>query len=130
MSKKFAQDNPTSHYKKLESDYSNPDNCYTTLSNTYLNKIRLSFTSNSDEDSSFGTYLQINPSLSSPIFPPNILENERILLTRYRTGSHYLIIKTGRWCNPPKPRNTWICNKCTSGELQTLKHVLSNCSFT
>ena len=52
-------------------------------------------------------------------------EFNRLIVTKYRTSSHYLHINTGRAANIP--RNDRVC-KC--GQLQTLCHVLFNCIHT
>ena len=58
---------------------------------------------NTDPDSKLGTYYRINPNLNSYILRPQlILEAERILITRFRTGSHSLAIELGRYTNTPR----------------------------
>ena len=47
------------------------------------------------------------------------------MITKYRTGTHYLHTNTGRAANIP--RNERVC-KC--GQLQTLRHVLFDCIHT
>ena len=52
-------------------------------------------------------------------------EFERVVITRYRSGSHNLKIETGRFANPRIPREERQC-LCNTG-LQTLHHCLFNC---
>ena len=74
-------------------------------------------------DSRLGTYLLVNGSLSIPDHR-NVLEFKRVLLTRYRTGSHNLRIETGRM-QPRVDRENRFC-KCETG-IQTLTHCFLDC---
>ena len=50
-----------------------------------------------DIDSKLGAYYEVKPQITQPNYAKmNLHEIERILLTRYRTGSHNLRIETGR----------------------------------
>ena len=115
------------HYINLESKFTTPNACATTLMNNFLaetsEKIRRK--SNGDDESRLGMYLKVNPQLVSPTHYPNILEFERVMITRYRTGSHNLRIETGRMCNPTIPREERVC-LCNTG-VQSLKHCLFDC---
>ena len=51
------------------------------------------------------------------------LENDRILITKYRTGSHRLKIQTDRWRSIPQDKRMCLCNN----SIQTLQHVLCDC---
>ena len=77
-----------------------------------------------DEDSRLGTYFQVNPNFCKPLYDKDILEFQRVCITRYRTGSHNLMIEKGRM-NSAIERNDRHC-KCNTG-LQTIKHVLLLC---
>ena len=58
--------------------------------------------------------------------PQEILETERIMVTRFRTGSHSLSIELGRYSNIPR-----LERKCCCGtSVQTLWHVFSECPLT
>ena len=48
----------------------------------------------------FGSYLQVNPQLCTPVPQINLVEIERISITRFRTGSHNLLLETGRYSYP------------------------------
>ena len=116
------------YYHQLENKYASPSICFKSLQSelysTWKNKIVQSY--NLDNHGKLGTYLQVNPDLKSPIFQ-NILELERITLTRFRTGSHSLAIESGRYARPKIPRELRLC-QC--GEIQTVLHVLSTCPIT
>ena len=111
----------------LVSTYDTPDNCERMLIEEFRNantrKIREK--AYNDVDSRLGVYLQINPQLVSPNKPTDILESERVLVTKYRCGSHNLRIETGRMCNPTIPRDESIC-LCNTG-VQSLTHCLFDC---
>ena len=66
----------------------------------------------------------INPQLSiSPFL--NIVHPVAGDITKFRLGSHYLPIETGRWSR--KPRNERICLNC--GVLGDEEHVLYRCTL-
>ena len=79
-----------------------------------------------DEKSRLGVYSQVNPQLEPPShnydYNP---EFERVLITRYRSGSHNLRIESGRMCNPIIPRDERLCS-CNTG-IQSLHHCLFDC---
>ena len=78
---------------------------------------------NQDIDSKLGSYLVVNPDLKMPNHQEK-LEFQRTCITRYRTGSHNLLIEKGRK-NPFIEREARLC-KCNNG-IQTIKHVIMNC---
>ena len=82
---------------------------------------------NKDEDSKLGTYYRINPTLQKYVpNPQKIMELERELVTRFRTGSHSLAIELGRYSNIP--RDNRICG--CGDSVQTIWHVFMQCSVT
>ena len=86
-------------------------------------KIKIQDAYNKDTDSKLGTYFKVNPTLTSNIDSElYMFELYRILLTRYRTGSHNLLIETGRYCNPRVPREQRLC-VCKQG-VQTVHHLM------
>ena len=117
------------HYLKLETDFGDPKSCSETLRAqiTESFKQKLEYRHNLDRDSKLGTYLQINPSLSSYVpAPQTTLEFEREMVTRFRTGSHALAIETGRYSNIPRENRL-----CSCGEgVQTVWHVFAECPRT
>ena len=80
-----------------------------------------------DPDSKLGIYCRINPNLDNYVIEPQlILESELILLTRFRTGSHSLVIELGRYTNTPRERRLCLCKL----GVQTLWHIFSECPLT
>ena len=80
-----------------------------------------------DEDCRLGTYYRINPDLKGYVPRPQyIMEFERKLITRFRTGSHSLNIELGRYCNTP--RESRLCS-CGYG-VQTVWHIFKDCPLT
>ena len=80
---------------------------------------------NTDRDSQLGAYVIINPLFCKPDYADDLLEYERVIITRIRTGSHNLYIETGRFKNPRVPREERNCI-CDTG-IQTVEHVILNC---
>ncbi len=112
------------YYKQLQQRYTTIDNCANLLNNnfksTYESKTRE--VAESDSDSHLGTYLAINPSLSKPSYD-NKLEFQRVIVTRYRTGSHNLRIESGRMLHIPREERLCKCDR----DVQTVEHVLLHC---
>ena len=107
--------------------YETPLNCENVLSAEYraAYRTKISAKAYNDPESRLGTYLLINPQLKAPTLYKNQLEFERVLLTRYRCGSHNLKIETGRLNIPKIPRENRICS-CNSG-IQSLHHCFFEC---
>ena len=78
------------HYSNLYSKYPSPEMCRSDLIQSFITRIRNKIRSISDLNSPLGTYLQINPEFCSPNLDVFKLESDRILVSRYRCGSHYL----------------------------------------
>ena len=108
-------------------EFENPQDCEKVLKERLCNEwgVKLRQKAGNDENSRSGVYLLVNPQLSPPKHQMNILETERITISRYRSGSHNLRIETGRLSNPQVPREERIC-RCGTG-IQSLRHVLSEC---
>ena len=81
-----------------------------------------------DPESIFGTYMQVNSMLLSPLFYHKYIcnEYERLILSKYRTGGHHLKIRTGRFEGLQRENRLCNCQK----SIQTLKHVIFNCELT
>ena len=78
----------------------------------------------SDQDSRLGTYLLINPTLSAPPYLSKIMfETDRQLLTRFRCGSHSLMVEKGRYFNVE--RHHRLCS-CGIG-VQNILHCFTEC---
>ena len=119
--------NYISYYENLEREYDDPFKCQQLLKQNFCNDWNNKFRREADNDidSRLGTYLQVNPRLEAPKHTNNILECERIKLTRYRSGSHNLQIETGRWSNPRVDRDERFCS-CMTGT-QSIRHCLFDC---
>ena len=117
------------YYQRLESVYENPKACEERIEkealNSYQEKIRSKH--RNDNDSKLGTYLRINPNLQCHVpKPQTIMESERELITRFRTGSHSLAIETGRYSNTPRENRLCSCGL----NVQTVWHIFSECPIT
>ena len=116
------------YYQQLESTYQNPIDCHAILKNEFIDSVINEFSLSDDQDSVLGTYKSINPTLTTLNINSSIIEPDRLLITRYRTGSHHLKIETGRWsCTE---RNLRICDKCNLDKLQSLNHMITECVLT
>ena len=115
------------YYKNLDTTYTTPTECENILSNEFRasNRAKITTKANDDPDSRLGVYLLVNPNLVAPTQRDGILEFERVLLTRYRSGSHNLRIETGRLCCPKIPREDRTC-VCETA-VQSLRHCLFEC---
>ena len=69
-------------------------------------------------------YVKINPDLTPSPFL-SIVHPLAIDVIKFRLGSHFLPIETGRWSR--KPRNERICTNC--GVLGDEDHVLYHCTL-
>ena len=78
-----------------------------------------------DPNSKLAIYYNINPTLEKQEANYNIFERTRILITKYRLGSHSLNIETLRWVKPSIPRNERLC-QCNE-DIQDVKHVILDC---
>ena len=76
------------------------------------------------------TYRSINPTMDvHPIYKDcaePVDDYLRMSFTRFRTSSHRLRIKTGRWSRTPRERRLCQCG----GGVQSEEHVLMSCSLT
>lgn len=120
------------HYEDLYIKYSNPFICNSEISKINMDNLKLKVSADNDVNSPSHTYRLINPSLSACNIYSNayLPEHERILLSKYRLGSHYLPIETGRWTKPKTPQHLRLCNKCNSNEIGNLSHVIFDCEYT
>ena len=117
------------YYENLLHTYHSAAQCENNLKSEIFNtwKQRITNAHMNDPDSKLGTYLEINPKLESPLYADNLFEIERIHISRFRTGSHNLLIETGRFTNPRMPRESRLCS--CGDRIQTIHHVLMECSI-
>ena len=117
------------HYETLARNYITPERCQILLQNDYITSWKNKFAAavNTDPDSKLSPYYRINPNLNSYVLKPQlILEAERIVVTRFRTGSHSLGIEIGRYGNTPRDHRLCKCKLA----VQTVWHIFSDCPIT
>ena len=114
------------HYQRLSTLYSSPNDCQSKLELQFKTcwKRKIDEKTTTDPNSKLAAYLQVNPQLVTPNCH-NKFELERILTTRYRTGSHNLRIETGRMRIPKTPREDRLC--ICEHAVQTLEHCIISC---
>ena len=78
-----------------------------------------------DTESKLGVYKSINPNLKCYI-SNTLPEFERVQITRYRTGSHNLLIEKGRYLKIPRENRVCVCDT----GIQSLNHVIFSCPLT
>ena len=118
-----------SYYEQLRSDYGDPEWCRISIEREYFEnfKEKINREYEKDIDSKLGSYLLVNPTLQKYVpYPQNIMELERELVTRYRTGSHSLAIELGRFSNTPRENRTCCCGN----SVQSVWHIFFNCDRT
>ena len=118
----------TKYYINLSAKFNNdPTRCFNEVSKQCSESWSRKFeAAAADCDSKLATYHRVNPLLQKLIVPTGTLtENERILVTRFRTGSHSLAIETGRFSNTPRENRLCLC-----GSIQTVWHIFTECPLT
>ena len=114
-------------YESLESTYGSPENCQRMLEAEYRTKWKSKFDEAVDMDSRLGAYAQVNLTSSTPKYLSELMfETDRLLLTRFRCGSHSLAVEKGRYSNVP--REDRLCS-CGRG-IQTILHCFTECPCT
>ena len=94
------------HYESLMNTYNNTDDIVC----IFRNQIRTLIHERSQNGKyKYQIYLSINPTLiASPLL--ETLHPTSKDMTRFRLGSHYLPIETGRWCGTDRQQRK--CNTC------------------
>lgn len=109
------------HYENLVSKYS----CVDDIVNEYKNEIKSKIRRLADNDHyKYKAYLENNPDLSSSPFLDIIHPTARDII-KFRLGSHYLRIETGRWNGTRREER--LCSTC--GVLGDERHILYCCSI-
>ena len=113
------------YYRNLKNTYTDAKSCNDMLRRNFIHCTRekIETAARDDPDSKLGTYLMINPELKSPEYEQKF-EFQRVLSTRYRTGSHNLRIEKDRRF-PNSKREDRVC-QCNMG-VQTVHHVIMVC---
>ena len=117
------------YYENLKSHFLNPVSCLNMCRNVYFEKWKCKLMSEAekDKDSRLGTYLRINPLLEKHVsLDQDLMEIERILVTRFRTGSHSLAIELGRYSATARENRLCLCRT----NVQTVWHVFMECPIT
>ena len=107
------------HYEKLHSDYENDNEILAEGLNFVKQKIT---TLAANGHSKYITYTKLNPDLAPSPFLHIIHPTSKDII-RFRVGSHYLPIETGRWCR--KQRDERLCTSC--GVIGDEEHVIYAC---
>ena len=114
------------HYQKLHKDFETAELCHDYNLNEFNNKIKQSVICKTvvERNSILNKYITLNESLTSPTFYKQYLikEYDRLIITKYRSGSHYLKIQTGRYNQIEQAQRLCVC-----GVMQTLEHVIFDC---
>ena len=113
------------YYESLSNNYGDPSACVAAHTREFSDCTKRKFEAIADPGSPLGTYNIVNPELQFHISAIHMLEFERILVSRYRCGSHNLRVESGRLCNPKIPRENRIC--ICGLDIQTLHHCLFDC---
>ena len=117
------------HYQKLHRDYANKQECYKHYKNCFEIKMKQDIINKTSVPSYsiLDDYVLINDNLQSPKFYHEYIltEVDRHIVTRYRCGSHFLKINTGRYNRSPIEKRLCKCK-----QVQTLQHVLFECILT
>ena len=117
------------HYKSLHLNFHNAKACFEHYRENFVANAKQNIRSKAtlNEHSIYNEYISLNPTLATPNFYQlyNISEYCRMLITKYRNGSHFLHIHRGRTTGTTK--NDRFC-KCL--DIQTLYHVIFECCYT
>ena len=107
------------HYIMLDNRYTNPDDIYSES----LSDVRTFIREKACPDIHYKYYIysKINPELLPSPFLVSTIGDP---ITRFRCGSHFLPIETGRWSRTPREQR--LCTTC--GFLGDKYHFLFNCS--
>ena len=95
------------HYMELERKFENKAQIH----DKFKEELKSSVKRKAEKERyKFKMYLKLNPTLEKS--PYLTAKNDPITkyIIRFRLGSHYLPIETGRWCR--KPRNERTCRSC------------------
>ena len=123
FNRKCSRSSPSIYYEKLLDLYKTPENCSKMLRQRFCQSWTVKFNEAliKDKDCKLAVYKTLNPELISPN-TDNIPEFERLSITRYRCGSHYLAIEKGRFQNKKREFRLCLC-----GAVQTMEHVVFDC---
>ena len=109
------------HYENLDSRYTNSEEILSESKDILRQRI---YNLADAGHYKFKMYVDLNPDLAPSPFLQSVhpIASEII---KFRLGSHYLPIETGRWNRTPRPER--LCTFC--GELGDERHIIYNCSL-
>ena len=117
------------HYISLHTMFSNSDECFDHYRKEFLETTKSSIRLKAGKDNNIvhKDYILLNSDLKTPDFYStySVIENERLIITKYRTGSHHLKLLAGSRYNTPRDRRLCKCK-----DTQSLHHVIFECVFT
>ncbi len=117
------------HYQNLYNSFATAQECCKFYTSSFDNKLKQDISNKTavHTHSILDDFVLINNTLTSPEFYHRYIlaENDRLLITKYRCGSHFLKIITGRFNRTPTNERLCKCN-----EIQTLHHVIFQCIHT
>ena len=117
------------HYNKIHSTFDNAQLCYKYCIDNFQVKLKQDVANKTFvyTYSILDDYVLINSSLTAPEFYNRytLSESDRRIVTKYRCGSHFLRIITGKY-----NRTTIEQRLCKCNHIQTLQHVLFQCVLT
>ena len=117
------------HYIKLHTMFSSSDECFSQYRNDFIESTKSSIRLKASNDNNIvhKDYILLNTELKTPDFYStySVIEHERLILSKYRTGSHHLKLLAGSRYNTPRDRRLCKCK-----EIQSLHHVIFECVFT
>ena len=107
------------HYEQLISKYSSAQDIAKEFRTKTKNKV---YDLARRGKTKYSTYVEMNPDLShSPLL--DVVHPVASDMIKFRLGSHYLPVETGRWCG--LEHGLRLCGSC--GEIGDEKHVLYRC---
>ena len=117
------------HYIKLHTMFSSSDECFSHYRNEFIDSTKTSIRlkANNENNIVHKDYILLNTELKTPNFYStySVIEHERLILSKYRTGSHHLKLLAGSRNNTPRDRRLCKCK-----EIQSLHHIVFECVYT
>ena len=106
---KLLEDSPAylQHYISLDEKYIDKNEIHF----EYLREMKSNIRRFAEDDRHYKYKIYLN--MNTTLEPSNFIHDFRHIsskITKFRVGSHYLPIETGRWCR--KPRNERLCPSC------------------
>ena len=117
------------HYIKLHSQFQSCDECFDYYRKEFIDNTLASLQEKETKVDNIvhRDYVALTNDVTPPAFYTSyvIIESDRVLLTKYRTGSHHLKMLAGSRYNTPRDRRLCKCKMA-----QSLHHVIFDCIYT